>query len=134
MAGPRGTALLVLAAVFLVGLAAGAVVEEAVDDVRWPFAGRNDGAHQPSDDPLDDDAEEDFLERLGLRPEQYTAVEKALDARQDRLERYWRDKMPDLRAIIDSSRAEIRLLLTPEQQAAYDRWVTDLNGTSVPQP
>jgi hypothetical protein len=134
MPRPRRIAVLLLAAAFVVGLAAGAVLEEVVDDVSWPWAERADGRQPNSDDPWDDDAEEAFLERLGLRPEQLQAIDRALDAREDRLERYWEGKLPELRGIIDSSRAEIRLLLSPEQQAAYDRWVTELTGTSVPQP
>lgn len=129
----RRTAVLVLAAVFLVGLAGGAVLEEVVDEVRWPWSERAADRQPKSDDPWDDDAEEAFLERLGLRPEQLRAIDRALDAREDRLERYWDGKLPELRGIIDSSRAEIRLLLSPEQQAAYDRWIANLSGTSIPQ-
>ena len=129
----RRTAVLVLAAVFLVGLAGGAVLEEVVDEVRWPWSERAADRQPKSDDPWDDDAEEAFLERLGLRPEQLRAIDRALDAREDRLERYWDGKLPELRGIIDSSRAEIRLLLSPEQQAAYDRWIANHSGTSIPQ-
>jgi hypothetical protein len=129
--GVRRTAIVVLATVFLVGLAGGAVLEEAIDDFDWPFTGNSngDGRSPPPDDPLDDDAEEAFFDRLGLPNDRRRAIEQALDAREDRLEHYWERKLPELRAIIDSSRAEIRLLLTPEQQAAYDRWISDLNGT-----
>jgi hypothetical protein len=132
MPGARRTAVLVLAAVFLVGLAGGAVLEEVVDEAPWPWSERAADRQPKPDDPWDDDAEEAFLERLGLRPEQLRAIDRALDAREDRLERYWEGKLPELRGIIDSSRAEIRLLLSPEQQAAYDRWITNLAGTSVP--
>jgi hypothetical protein len=121
--GARRGAILALAAVFLVGLAGGAVLEEVVDDVEWPFASQDRGDHDRPDDPMDDDAEEAFFDRLGLPAEGREAVERALDQREDRLKRYWEGKIPELQALVDSSRAEIRQLLTPEQQAAYDRWI-----------
>jgi hypothetical protein len=133
MIAARRTAVLVLAGVFAVGLAAGALLEDVVDDVAWPFT-HADGDQVRPDDPWDDDAEEAFLERLGLRPEQLQAVDRILDAREDHLERYWEDKLPELRGMIDSSRAEIRVLLTPEQQAAYDRWIRDISGAAAPKP
>jgi hypothetical protein len=134
MIAARRTAVLVLAGVFAVGLAAGAFLEDVVDDVAWPFTQHADGGDTRSGDPWDDDAEEAFLERLGLRREQLKSIDRILDAREDRLERYWEGKLPELRGMIDSSRAEIRVLLTPEQQAAYDRWIRDISGAAAPKP
>jgi hypothetical protein len=130
--GARRSAILALAAVFLVGLAGGAVLEEVVDDIDWPFVTHDGGDRDRPDDPMDDDAEEAFFDRLGLPRDRREAVERALDAREDRLKRYWEGKIPELEALVDSSRAEIRMLLTPEQRAAYDRWVAGNTGTSVP--
>jgi hypothetical protein len=134
--GARRSAILALAAVFVVGLAGGAVLEEVVDDVEWPFgadAGADaDGDRDRPDDPMDDDAEEAFFDRLGLPRDRREAVERALDEREERLKRYWEGKIPELQMLVDSSRAEIRLLLTPEQQAAYDRWISGNTGTAVP--
>ena len=134
MIAARRTALLVLAGVFAAGLAAGVLLEDVVDDVAWPFTQHADGGDVKPDDPWDDDAEEAFLERLGLRPGQLKAVDRILDAREDRLERYWEGKLPELRRMIDSSRAEIRVLLDSEQQAAYDRWIRDVTGAAAPKP
>jgi hypothetical protein len=128
----RRSAMLALAAVFLVGLAGGAVLEEVVDDMDWPFAAHDDGDRDRPDDPMDDDAEEAFFDRLGLSRDRREAVERAFDAREDRLKLYWEGKLPELQALVDSSRSEIRLLLTLEQQAAYDRWISGSNGTAVP--
>lgn len=127
----RRSAIAALAAVFLVGLAGGVVLEEVVDDFDWSSANHTNDRDQP-DDPIDDDAEEAFFARLGLQADQRAAIERALDEREDRLERYWEGKIPELRALVDSSRAEIRLLLTPEQQSAYDRWISGNTGTTVP--
>lgn len=121
----RRTAVLVLLAVFLTGGAAGWVLEETVEDIEWPWD-REDRDHDdeaPSGDPLDDDAEEAFLETLGLTRAQLDSADRLLDAREDRLEQYWRERLPDMQSLIDSTRAGIRALLTPEQRAAYDEWV-----------
>jgi Spy/CpxP family protein refolding chaperone len=118
----RRTALLVLLAVFLAGGAAGWVLEEVVEEIQWPGHGADDESPDSEDDPMDDDAEEDFLEALGLGRAQLDSVDRLLDAREDRLEEYWRSRLPEMQQLIDSTRAGIRALLTPEQRAAYDTW------------
>lgn len=121
----RRTAVLVLFAVFSVGVATGWILEEVVDDVDWPlFAVERDARDGHSeDDPMDDDAEQEFLEGLGLSPVQLDNVDRLLDEREDRLESYWAGRLPEIEVLVDSTRAEIRRLLTPVQQQAYDRWV-----------
>jgi hypothetical protein len=122
---PRRTAVLVLLAVFLIGGAVGWVAEEVVDEIDWPA--RHDQGKTPDrpdeDEPFDDDAEEDLIETLGLNRVQLDSVEDLLDRREDRLEEYWKSRLSDLQAIVDSSRQEIRTVLTPEQRTAYDRWL-----------
>ncbi len=121
----RRTAVLVLLAVFLVGGAAGWVAEEVADEIHWP--GGHDEVKTPDradeDEPFDDDAEEDLLETLSLSRSQLDSVDHLLDRREDRLEDYWEARLPDLQAIVDSSRNEIRAVLTPEQRGTYDRWL-----------
>lgn len=126
----RRTAVLVLLAVFLAGGAAGWVLEEAAEDLDWPsfLTDRDRPGNQGRDDPLDDDAEEAFLEGLGLSREQLEAVDQLLDRREDRLEAYWHGRLPEIEALVDSTRQEIRNLLTPDQRTAYDRWVRDQRG------
>ena len=121
----RRTAVIVLLAVFLAGGASGWLLEEVVDDIHWPGSHRDSSTiDRPDDDePFDDDAEEDFLETLGLSRGQLDSVDQLLEGREDRLEDYWKSRLPDLQALVDSSREEIRALLTPEQRAAYDRWL-----------
>jgi hypothetical protein len=125
MIGARRTAVLVLIAVFLAGGAAGWVLEEVMDDVHWPSRHAESQANRPdrNDDPLDEDAEEEFLDGLGLSRSQHKAVDRLLDQREERLEGYWARKVPEIEALIDSTRTRIRLLLTPEQRQAYDQWV-----------
>jgi hypothetical protein len=128
----RRTAVILLLAVFLAGGAAGWLLEDVVDDIHWP-GGHGEGStlDRPDDDePLDDDAEEDFLETLGLSRAQLDSVDHLLERREDRLEDYWKSRLPDLQALIDSSRQEIRALLTPDQRATYDRWLGAPSGTN----
>jgi hypothetical protein len=129
----RRTAVLVLLAVFLVGGMVGWLLEEIVDDRDWPSleVEHDDDDGGPGDrDPLDDDAEEAFLKRLGLSAEQYRTADRLLDEREDRLEAYWSGRIPEIEALVDSTRQEIRKLLTPEQQAAYDRWIEEQRGNT----
>ena len=126
----RRTAVILLLAVFLAGGAAGWLLEDVVDDIHWPGShGEGSKLDRPDDDePLDDDAEEDFLETLGLSRAQLDSVDHLLERREDQLEDYWKSRLPDLQALVDSSRREIRALLTPDQRAAYDRWLGAQSG------
>jgi hypothetical protein len=130
----RRTAVILLLVVFLAGGAAGWLLEDVVDDIHWP--GRQGEASTPDrsdeDEPFDDDDEEDFLESLGLSRAQLDSVDQLLEQREDRLEDYWRSRLPDLQVLVDSSRQEVRALLTPEQRAAYDRWLDAQSGPNQP--
>ena len=130
----RRTAVILLLAVFLAGGAAGWLLEDVVDDIDWPGSHRDGSTldRPDEDEPLDDDAEEDFLETLGLSQTQLDSVDHLLEGREDRLEDYWKSRLPDLQALLDSSRREIRALLTPEQRAAYDRWLGAQSGPKQP--
>lgn len=132
--GARRTAVIVLLAVFLAGGAAGWLLEDVGDDIHWLGDGSADSPKErpDEDEPFDDDAEEDFLETLGLDHATLDSVDHLLDRREDRLEDYWKSRIPDLQALVDSSQQEIRALLTPEQRAAYDRWLEASSGPNQP--
>jgi hypothetical protein len=128
MTRTRRTAILVLLAVFLVGGLVGWLLDEVVGHGDWPsleLEHDDDDGDRTSHDPLDDDAEEAFFERLGLSPEQYRAADRLLDEREDRLETYWSARIPEIEAVVDSTRQEIRKLLSPDQRTAYDRWIEE---------
>jgi hypothetical protein len=135
VAGVRRKAALILVAVFLAGGLAGVLLEDVVDDLDWSWLHvvRDTERHGRSNDPMDDDAEEEFLEGLGLSRERLEAADRVLDRREDRLEAYWAGKIPEIEALIDSTRTEIRGLLSPEQREAYDRWVARQRA-STPNP
>ena len=129
----RRTAVLVLIAVFLVGGAAGWVAEEVADEIHWPGRQYKEAPDRPDDDEaFDDDAEEDLLETLRLSRAQEDSVDQLLEAREDRLEEYWKSRLPDLQSIVDSSRQEIRAVLTPGQRDTYDRWLGGASGPNRP--
>jgi hypothetical protein len=119
-AAPRWKAVLALVMVFAAGFAAGALVEDIADDLDRPFAEADD------DDDGGAQSEETILANLDLTPEQRAGIERVFEAREDRLETYWDSQLPDLDAVIDSSRDEVRGLLTPEQRTIYDSQVTRL--------
>ena len=125
ISGARRKAVLLLLLVFLAGGAAGVLLEDVVEDFDWPTfgAGRTAEGEAHGGDPLDDDTEEHFLEGLGLSRPQRDSVDRLLDRREDRLEAYWAARLPDMERLIDSTRAEIRALLRPDQRDAYDRWI-----------
>lgn len=61
------------------------------------------------------------LDRVGLTPEQRERVNAVLERRRRETGAFWDEYGPILRAIVDSTRAEIRAVLTDEQRAEYDR-------------
>ena len=111
---PRRKAVLAILLIFGTGLAGGALLEDIVDEIDRPLfaADDRDDDHEPT--------EEKVLAGLDLTPEQRARIEQLFDAREDRLEDYWEARLPELESVIDSSRDEIRAILTPPQRAVYD--------------
>jgi Spy/CpxP family protein refolding chaperone len=64
---------------------------------------------------------EELLDRLDLTAQQRTQVERVLERQMPRVEAIWDSCKPRMAAQIDSTRAEIRALLTPAQRVAFDR-------------
>jgi Spy/CpxP family protein refolding chaperone len=122
---PQWKAILALVLVFITGFAAGALVEDIADEMERPFAVADD-----DDDGGRPRSEETILANLALSPEQRLQVERVFQSREDRLEAYWDDQLPDLDSVIDSSREEVRSLLTPEQRTIYDSQVNELRTRS----
>src|SRR5690606_6057184 len=58
---------------------------------------------------------------LNLTPEQRTRVDAVFERRREQLDAFWKDNGPRYEMIVDSTRAEFRSVLTPEQLAEYDR-------------
>ncbi len=114
----RVVAGLLIGVSFAVGGLAGMAIEESLGLDWFDF--------------LDEDEPEDnILAGLDLSAEQERQAEEILDRQEDRLEDYWEGRLPELRAILLESNAELREILTPEQQHIFDRSVREL-GDRVP--
>jgi hypothetical protein len=113
----RATALLLLLLTFGTGALAGMAVEEALGLDWFDFL---DEDNDPTGARL--------LAGLDLSREQHERAEEILDRQEDRLEEYWEGRVPEIQRILADSYAEIRALLAPAQQAAFDRRVEELGG------
>jgi hypothetical protein len=117
---PQWKAILALVMVFAAGIAGGSLMEEIADDFDRPFAEADDDNGRPAA------SEENILANLDLTAEQRAAIERVFESREKRLEAYWDGQLPGLEAVIDSSRQEVRTILTPAQRTAYDTQLVHL--------
>lgn len=62
-----------------------------------------------------------YYNRLGLSPDQRARISAILKRAQPRTDSLLNETLPQLRAITDSVRREIRAVLTPDQAARLDR-------------
>jgi Spy/CpxP family protein refolding chaperone len=61
------------------------------------------------------------FESLDLTADQRTRVDAVLERRRRQMEVLWQQARPGMRAVVDSTEAEIRVILTPEQRGEFDR-------------
>jgi Spy/CpxP family protein refolding chaperone len=113
----RTIGALLLAASFAVGGLAGMAAEEALGLDWFDFL---DEDATPADEPL--------FSGMGLTGAQKREIEGIRDRREERLEGYWESRLPDIQRIVDDSYGEMRAVLTPEQQPAFDRRVREMRG------
>jgi Spy/CpxP family protein refolding chaperone len=100
---------IMLAMMFAVGALTGAATIRVVDADDSPRM------KQPQRPP-------DLLERLELTPEQRVQADAILERHRAAMEEFWNVHRPTLRAITDSARAELRSVLTPEQQEIEEQF------------
>ena len=62
----------------------------------------------------------EWLKQLDLTPEQRVQVDRIMERRRAETSAFWDREGARLRAIVDSTRSEIRAVLTPAQRARYD--------------
>ncbi len=113
----RAIGALLLAASFAVGGLAGMAAEEALGLDWFDF--------------LDEDAapaEDRLFTGVPLTDAQQRQIRDIRERREDRLEGYWESRLPDIQRIMDDSYGEMRQVLTPEQQPAFDRRVREMRG------
>ena len=115
----RGVAILMLTLV--AGVAAGFAMDRAVlrpgldspaprdgdrgGDRGGPSRGRSGSA---------------LYDQLDLTPAQRAQIDSAIERGRRETDAYWDRVEPEMRSIVDSTRARIRAVLTVEQQARYD--------------
>lgn len=107
-----------LVATFLVGALSGAAVDRVL--------GAEEPEARPRAERSDDDRRRSYvIDRVEMAPEQRAAIDAILERRSERMRAVWHEVEPRLDAITDSARTEIFSVLTPEQQAAYERKLED---------
>ncbi len=111
----RFAGALLLAATFAVGALGGYSVAQ--------LSGR--GAAAQADEIECDDHDRNrrgsYYQSLGVSAEQQARIDTILQARKQQMDAFWAENGPRMEQIVDSARAEIRNVLTAEQQAESDR-------------
>ena len=64
-----------------------------------------------------------IVDQVNPTPEQRARIDAIMERRRVQMDAFWDGEGQRLRAIVDSTRAEVRQVLTPEQAAEYDRLV-----------
>lgn len=116
MQRPKYLAFLVLLGAVLVGYALGFAADRA--SIRDRLAPRWDQHTMRTQ----------LHDALGLDDRQRAAVDSIFDRRNARLETLMAPIKPQLDAVKDSARAQIRLRLTPEQQARWDEIIREIDA------
>ena len=114
---PRLIAALLLVLVFGIGSLAGMALEEALGIDWFEFL-----------DEDTDEADDQLLVDLDLTRDQRARAEVILEREEDRLEDYWETRLPEIQSILHQTYAEIRAILTADQQTVFDRKVRNLGG------
>jgi Spy/CpxP family protein refolding chaperone len=103
-------ATLLLAVVFGAGIAVGAAIDHSRGAAPPPF----EGARPPGPLPM-------WLVQMDLSEDQHARIRAILDAQRPKVDAVMNGILPRLQVLSDSTFTEIRGVLTPEQQARFDR-------------
>lgn len=110
----RYLGLVLLAVTFTVGALVGAATHRVLEARPAATAPARAGAGCA-------EADRDIFASLELTGEQRGRVDQILARRREQAEHFWQDAGPRLQALMDSTRSEIRAVLTEEQREQYDR-------------
>lgn len=126
----RLQAILVLIAVFAVGLLAGAALDRAWWQRPHPpgQGGPPPGGHGPGPKGLPPE----LGEKLGLTADQDRRIQEIFAGSRPRADAVLDRFLPELRAVADSVRTEIRNVLTPRQREIFDREQPPILGDRRP--
>jgi Spy/CpxP family protein refolding chaperone len=117
--GGSGRMRLLGAALLGVVFVAGTLVGAAADRVL--HAGESISAERAEWDCRPRRGHHTLFDQLQLDPEQRARVDSIMEESNRRVRAFWTEEGAAVRAMVDSTRAEIRGVLTPEQTATYDR-------------
>lgn len=112
--------VVVLAATFGVGALSGAAISQALGD-RPPAQRTGGGGRDRNGDRQQRRERPSIFDSLNLTSAQQMRMDSILEHGRKRTDALWREFHPRYQALLDSTRAELRANLTPEQQAEYDR-------------
>lgn len=115
---------LLLAVVFVGGAFGGA----AIDRLVVGGASEKSARAERNCDGDRDGHRGSLIDQIDLTPEQRERVDQVLERRRVQLDSFWVAARPQLRAIVDGTRDEIRAIMTPEQRAEYDRLRAERNA------
>jgi Spy/CpxP family protein refolding chaperone len=118
MARSRWIALAVLSATFLAGAALGAAALTVLRDEP----SRQEGPPRPDGRRGGPGQRPSIFDQMGLTAAQKTAMDSIMEKRRREMDAFWKAHNPEVRAIIDSARAEIDRLLTPEQRKQFQEF------------
>ncbi len=117
IARQRWVGLVVLALTFVAGGIAGYAIRQ-VTAVEKPTATRDSGENRDNDRR----SRRFPYELLNVGPEQRAQIEAVFERRRAEMAAVWGEYEPRMDAIVDSTRAEVDQLLTPEQRQAYEEY------------
>lgn len=107
-----GMALLIVA--FAAGILAGTATSRVL-------TAREPDAKAAAECSRDERGPHSIFDELGLTPAQRVRVDSIMARRRQRTDSLWQQDGRRIRAAVDSARAEIRTVLTPQQTEEYDR-------------
>jgi Spy/CpxP family protein refolding chaperone len=99
-----------IAVVFMVGSMTGAAMDRVITAQTTSREAKGEEARRTH-----------IIEQVEMTDEQRARIEAILERRSERMSATWAEIAPRLDAITDSARVEIMQVLTPEQQADYER-------------
>lgn len=109
----------VLALVFVAGGAVGAALQRVLaPEPGAAVAGGAVGDRREREDGRRERRR--IVDRVGLTEEQRAKVDSIVEYHRVRVGEVWREMGPRFEAIAESTRADIKRILTPEQRARYD--------------
>lgn len=107
----RVMGLVVLVVMFAIGALTGAATMRVASSDESQAKARAESPERPG-----------LFETLQLTDEQRVQVDAIMERRRAEVDAFWKEHGPQLRAITDSARAEMREVLTPEQRVLEEQF------------